>query len=364
VQGGIRIAGGGVSGLATAVHLARGGARVEVFDRHAGGGRFAGGWQLLENGTTGLDALAELGAWRLEPRCEVIPVRQARFYDAAGREYAISSREPYGYFVRRGPGAGTLDTWLRDEALGAGAVLHDGVQAPADVQVVATGPRVPDGVAREVVFTSDLPDTVAVLFDPGLTPTGYAYLFCLGGRATFGVALARHLRRLPQARRQAWERFRELLGPFAVAEAREGGQFMSMSLPRGLQGPDGRWYVGEAAGVQDFLYGLGMRLALRSAALAAGGVLGRWEDGAFERGIRRRMVATVALRFFYERAGAGAFASFCRRAARSDFRELLLRIQRPRPWLRLVARAVMAAWGDRHPVGRPPVASWSRRRER
>ena len=57
--------------------------------------------------------------------------------------------------------------------------------------MVATGPRQADGVAREVVFASDLPDTVAVLFDPTVTPTGYAYLFCLGGHATFGVAQVR-----------------------------------------------------------------------------------------------------------------------------------------------------------------------------
>jgi flavin-dependent dehydrogenase len=361
----VRIAGGGVSGLATAVHLARRGVPVEVYDRRVGGGgRFGGGWQVLDNGTTRLDVLDELRAWRLEPRCQLLPARQARFFDHRGREHHITSKEPYAYFVRRGPAPGTLDCWLRDEARAAGVVLHEGVQAPADAEVVATGPRVPDGVAREVVFASDLPDTVAVLFDPRITPTGYAYLFCLGGHATFGVALVRRLRRLPEARRVAWRRFEELLGPFSVLDAKENGQFMSISLPLGLQGPDGRWYVGEAAGVQDYLYGLGMRLALRSAALAAAGLYGQWDQDAFERGIRRRMVATVALRFLYERAGAMAFTSFCRRAERSDFRELLLRLQRPRPLLRAMARVVMAAWRDPHLEGRSPVAVWARRRER
>jgi flavin-dependent dehydrogenase len=360
-----RIAGGGISGLATAVHLARRGLPVEVWDRrHGGGGRFAGGWQVLENGTTRLDALQELKAWGLAPRCEVVPVRQARFFDGRSSEHVVSSAEPYCYFVRRGPEAGCLDAWLRDEAVRAGARLVDGAAAPADTEVVATGPRVPDGVAREVVFRSDLTDTVAVLFDPALTPTGYAYLFCVGGHATFGVAMVRRLARLPEARRLAWERFRRLLGPFSVEVLHEGGQFMTFSMPTGLLGPDGRWYVGEAAGVQDYLYGLGIRLGLRSAALAAGGIAGQWDRDAFERGVRRRMLATVALRFLYERAGTGAFAAFCRRAAGRDFRELLLALQRPRPSLRLLARLVMPLWRDRSPEGRPPVATWSRRRER
>lgn len=354
-----------MSGLATAIHLARQGVPVEVFDRRSGGGgRFAGGWQVIDNGTTRLDALEELRAWHLEPRCRIIPVREARFFDFADREHRVCSREPYTYFVRRGPVPGSLDTWLREEAVLAGAVLREGESAPADAEIVATGPRVPDGVAREVVFSSDLPDTVAVLFDPAVTPTGYAYLFCHEGQATFGVALVRQLHRLPEARRLAWERFRKLLGPFAVSQSHESGQFMSFSLPSGLQGPDGRWYVGEAAGVQDFLYGLGIRLAFRSAALVARGVSGGWDAAAFERGIRRRMVATVALRFLYERAGARGFAGFCRRASRRDFRELLLEIQRPRMALRLLARGVMRVWRDPSPVGRPPVAVWSRRRQR
>ncbi len=354
-----------MAGLATAVHLARRGVPVEVFDRHTGGGgRFQGGWQVLDNGTTRLDALEELRAWRLQPRCELIPVRQARFFDHRGREYPVASREPYAYFVRRGPTPGSLDAWFREEAVAAGAVLCDGVSAPADTEVVATGPRLPDGVAREVVFASDLEDTVAVLFDPTVTPTGYAYLFSHHGRATFGVAMVRKLARLPEARRRAWARFAELLGPFAARECREGGQFMSFSLPWSLQSLDGRWYVGEAAGVQDYLYGLGLRLALRSAALAAEGLGGRWDAGAFELGIRRRMVTTVALRFLYERAGAGAFSSFCARATSRDFRELLLAIQRPRPVLTLLARVVTAAWRAESLEGRPPVASWARRRER
>ncbi|HQU34463.1 MAG TPA: NAD(P)/FAD-dependent oxidoreductase, partial [Thermoanaerobaculaceae bacterium] len=62
----IRIAGGGLSGLAAAVQLARQGFEVEVFDRHrGGGGRFAGGWQVLENGSRDLDALDELRAMGL-----------------------------------------------------------------------------------------------------------------------------------------------------------------------------------------------------------------------------------------------------------------------------------------------------------
>ncbi|HVN30803.1 MAG TPA: NAD(P)-binding protein [Thermoanaerobaculaceae bacterium] len=360
----IDIAGGGVSGLATAVLLARDGFAVEVWDHHVGGGgRFAGGWQVLENGTGELDALEELRALGLVPDFPVVPARRALFFDGFGRRHEVASADPFAYFVRRGGGGESLDAWLRRLASGAGVVVHEGMAAPPTAEVVATGPSQADGAAREVVFGSDLPDTVAVLFDPKITPTGYSYLFCIGGHATFGVAQVRSVDRLRDAQREAWARFRSAFGEFAVRNEHEGGQFMNFCLTRHLQARDGRWYVGEAAGVQDFLYGLGNRFALRSAGLVAAGVAGRWEQARFERTLARPMRTTVALRFAYERLGRRGFAGFCRVASRTDFRRLLLRLQRPEPIKGAIAAVVMAAWRERHGCRHAPVCTWCRRRE-
>jgi 2-polyprenyl-6-methoxyphenol hydroxylase-like FAD-dependent oxidoreductase len=80
----IKIAGGGLSGLATAVLLARQGVEVEVYDRHrGGGGRFTGGWQVLENESRELDALAELRAIGLAPDFPAIPATRALFLDGS-----------------------------------------------------------------------------------------------------------------------------------------------------------------------------------------------------------------------------------------------------------------------------------------
>jgi flavin-dependent dehydrogenase len=360
----IRIAGGGLSGLATAVLLARRGLAVEVWDRHrGGGGRFAGGWQVLENGSRETDALQELRSIGLEPDFPAVPMRRALFLDGFGGRFEVSSAEPYSYFVRRGGSAGSLDAWLRGLAKSAGVALRESTAAPPDADVVATGPRQADGVARELVFASDLPDTVAVLFDPSVTPTGYAYLFCLGGHGTFGVAQVRGVSSLGRAREQAWRRFREAFGEFAVRDGREHGQFMNFSLPSHLRAADGRWRVGEAAGAQDFLFGLGNRLALRSAGIVAEGIAGRWDGEAFRSGLLRPMRATVALRFAYERMGRRAFSAFCRRASRGDFRRFLIRLQRPRVVTDAVARVVMAAWRERRGCRHGPLCAWCRERE-
>ena len=360
----VRVAGGGLSGLATALLLARAGRGVEVWDRRlGGGGRFHDGWQVIENGTGEEDALDELAALGFAG-FEAIPATRAVFLDGLGGRHEVASERPYAYFIRRGAGTGCIDATLRRQALAAGVTLHEGRPAPERVDVVATGPRQADGVAREVVFTSDLPDTIAVLFDPVVTPTGYAYLFCLGGHATFGVAQVRRVAALREGAREAWRRFRAAFGEFAVRDEREGGQFMNFFLPRSLRDADGRWHAGEAAGVQDFLYGLGNRLALRSAGLAADGVLGRFDPERLRRTVLRPMRQTVALRFAYERLGRRGFARFCRAAAAGDFRELLLRVQRPRALGLAAAAAAMAAWRERRGCRHGALCAWCRRSER
>lgn len=359
----IRIAGAGLSGLATALLLAREGVEVEVVERRgAPGGRFSGGWQVLENGTDEQDVLAELAAEGLAPGFAAYPLAHAVFLDHRGRRFEVASQEPFSYLVRRGGDDG-LDTWLWARCREAGVRLSVEQEASGEVDVIATGPRQADGVARERMFATDLPDTVMVLFDPAVTPTGYAYLFCKEGDATFGVAQVRGVRSLRRAGERAWERFRAVLGEFTVRGAQERGQFMSFSIPRTLRDSDRRWYVGEAAGVQDFLFGLGNRLALRSAALVAAGVRGSWDEEAFRRMVLRPMRTSVALRFLYERLGRSAVAALCRIASRRDFRKLLLRVQRPSPVLSLVARCVMPLWRAGRGCRHAPTCTWCRRGE-
>lgn len=361
----VRIAGGGLSGLATATLLARDGFEVEVFDRKlGGGGRFAGGWQVIENGTQELDALDELRALGYEVDFPAVPATRATFLDGLGGRWEIRSEKPYAYFVRRGATEGSLDDWLRRHARTVGVALREGAGAPADAEVVATGPRQADGVAREVVFRSDLADTIAVLFDPAVTPSGYAYLFCLGGHATFGVAQVRHVHALDKAQVAAWERFRAQFGSFSVDLIHEGGQYMNFFLPRALSDNAGRWHVGEAAGVQDFLYGLGNRLALRSAAVVAGAMAGKSDGRALQTELLRPMRTTIALRWFYERLGRRGFRAFCRYASRRDFRDVLVRLQRPSLGRDVLARLLMAAWRERRGCRHGALCAWCRRSER
>lgn len=359
----VRILGAGVSGLATAVLLARRGLEVEVRDR--GSSRFAGGLQVLENGSRPQDALAELddlGFGGL--RRFVTPLHEALLLDQDLRRYPVASREPYAYMIRRGSGPDTLDTWLREAATEAGVRFAIGGEDERwGPDVVATGPPRADGAARELVFRTDHPDLTAVLFDPRLTPTGYSYLFVRDGLGTIGAAQVRQLGRLRENARRAFDRLWELFPMRVEPEGAGKGLFMNFALPRHLH-HGGRWYVGEAAGVQDFLFGLGNRLALRSAALVADALAGGgWDAARFEREIVNPMRVSVLGRALWEAAGPWTVTALCRVFAGGDFRRRLLLLQRPSRSRRALAALVMARWRERPGACPIPVATWSRRRE-
>lgn len=353
-----------MSGSAAAVLLARRGRQVEVRDRRPGRGRFSGGFQVLENGSSDIDVLDELAALGFDLGEIAVPLREAVLVDPKLGRHTVRSRRPYAYLIRRGAGAGTLDDALALAAHGAGVGVEaggpDGTWAP---DVVATGPRRADGVARELTFTTDHDDLIAVHFDPDLTPTGYAYLFVRDGVGTAGAAQVRALGDLRGNARRAFARLFDLF-PMTVEAESERARHMNFGIPGRLE-HDGVWYVGEAAGVQEFLFGLGNRLAFRSAGLVAEAVVGDgWDAGAFRRGIVAPMEASVLGRAVFELAGGRTMARLCRWLAAGDFRERLISLQRPTWARRLAARAVMAAWGSRRCCRELPVARWCRREER
>lgn len=356
--------GGGLSGLAVATLLAERGVRVEIRDRRAmSGGRFEGGFQVLENGSRPQDVLAELDVLGFGRPPEVVPLTSAVLLDSELRRWEVSSREPYAYLVRRGGGRASLDGWLEDRAKSAGVRIRRGVSGHAvPPDVVATGPRRADGAAREVVFRTDHADLIAVLFDPALTPTGYAYLFVHDGWGTIGAARVRGLTRLRESARSAFARLDEAF-PMAREVVGEKVLFMNFGLPSHLRS-GATWYVGEAAGVQEFLFGLGNRLALRSAALVARAVAGDGFDAdGFRRDLVVPMTASIAARAAYERLGPRLVRFGCRWLAAGDFRQRLIRLQSPTVPHQAVARMVMMAWRERRGCPHLPVARWCRRVE-
>ena len=71
---------------------------------------------------------------------------------------------------------------------------------------------------------------------------------------------------------------------------------------------EGRYYVGEAGGLQDFMWGFGMRYAITSGSLAAKSILGECD---YEEEIRKQLVPLIKVsatnRFLMNRIGDRGF---------------------------------------------------------
>jgi hypothetical protein len=273
----VTIAGAGPAGLCAALLLGRSGERVLVREKRADvGQRFRGAVHGVENWSSLEPFSARLSSWGVELGAAWTPCHELRLCDGRSMR-TIRSTEPLFYLVRRGSDADSLEGRLLQLARDAGAEIRFGETfAPGSADFDATGPSSARRVCTErgIHFVTRAPDLAAALVAPEATPSGYAYLLVRSG---VGSLCAVRFDGQPVRREQLSRCERLLLRhvPLDIREPKPGAGFGSFSL-LGRFGGAGGWAIGESAGIQDMLWGFGIRRALESAALAAR----CWRDGA------------------------------------------------------------------------------------
>jgi flavin-dependent dehydrogenase len=298
----VRILGAGPAGLAAAITLARAGRPVEVLERaEACGSRFGGDLQGLENWTERRDVLAELAQGGIAADFACTSFRRA-VHSNGRRDMQLSYRRPIFYLVKRGTAGDTLDQALARQAVAAGATIRFGTScAPAEADIVATGPdpRRTFAVASGIVFDTDSPDLAVVLTNERVAVRGYSYVLVMGG---YGCLCSVLFDRFHEAR-ACLERARETLtSRFGVHISNPrpvgglGHVAMKTTFRHGTTS-----YVGEAAGLQDMLWGFGMRIAMASGRLAARCLIeGTDYEAAAHAAFDRRIKAGVVNRWLWE----------------------------------------------------------------
>lgn len=308
----LTILGAGPAGLTAAILGCRAGRKVIVYERRKDvGGRFHGDFQGLENWSTERDVLDEIRALGIEPTFPAIPFRQQACFGPDGREHFFrSSSRPFYYLVRRGPGPDTLDTALKQQALAAGAEIRFGetIRNPPAGGVIAWGPRRADALAVGYLFETDLPDAAYAVLDDRLAPQGYAYLLLQGGKATLATCLWHDYHNEAQYLERTLEFFQKKVG-FSMREPRRFGSAVSTHVsPPAASGHV--FWAGEASGVQDALWGFGIRYAMLSGKLAAS-FNSATDPGSYrrlwEKTIGGPLRASFVNRYFYERAGKAGY---------------------------------------------------------
>src|SRR5205085_4568008 len=193
-----------------------------------------------------------------------------------------------------------------------------------DADIVATGPASPDGLAREMTWHTDEPERIDVFFNHKLSPGGYSYLFILDGIATFGCAIVADFKKIDDYFDHSFQAAQRLHRFAVPAERRTGYSYMNFHL-KSRATSNGSRFVGEAAGFQDYLFGLGIRYALTSGYLAARSILEERDfDELWRAELGIKQETSLVNRFLYEAGGNAGLSMFVRQAARAkDFHRYL-----------------------------------------
>ena len=323
-----QIVGAGPAGLSAAITLARAGCEVIVHEAQSHvGRRFEGDLQGLENWSAEQDVLDELTVLGLTPQWNVLACREGTAFDAWGRAYPMKSRRPLFYLLERGPAEGTLDSVLLRQAQALGVVVRfnsraERLEGPG---ILAGGPKTADAIAVGYHFETSMADGFWVICDDELAPRGYAYLLVRQGRGTVKSCLFRGFKNEHHYVEQTVVAFHRLVGLDMQRPKMHGGaaNFRLPVVVRAGMHP----VTGEQAGIQDALWGFGMRMAMRSGVLAAQSLLGECE---YERAWRTQLApwarSSVVNRAIYDRLGNRGYRWCLKRQARTDARALLNRV--------------------------------------
>ena len=330
----VRILGAGPSGLAAAITLARAGRAVEVYERRSDCGmRFGGDLQGLENWSHDTDTLSEFRASGIEIDFHCAPFDVGTQSNGV-RHDRLTFPRPAFFVVKRGRAHDTLDQSLKRQALAADVTIHFSRTLPyGSIDIDATGPlgRSPFAVDTGIVFDTDAPDQAVALMNDRAGLKGYSYLLVTQG---YGCCCSMAFDDFPSVHQGFAEAKRLLVERAGINvwnPRRVGG--LGHFAPRAdwMHGHVRR--VGEAAGLQDFLWGFGIRMAVRSGVLAARSVLDATDYAvAAECTFAPLRRAGVVNRFLWE-IGRGANYALIMQA---------LRMRGPYPVLRWLHRDTFA----------------------
>ncbi len=315
-----RIKGAGPAGLTAAIALAREGAVVEVFEsRKDCGARFHGDLQGVENWLGTTDFLDDLRDWGIEADFMARPFQKALGIDDRERSVMMGRNSTIFYVIQRGSAWDSLDQSLQRQALQAGVRLQfEQPIADEEANLVTSGPvgKPKRGLAVSEVFETDLEDQAYVLLDNSAASKGYAYLLIAGGHGCLASILFADFSTARQQLEIAKAKLSRVSGIDLEGGNSTGGFTTYSAAPR-FSGGD-QFFAGEAAGLQDPLWGFGVRNAMTSGFLAAQGLLNQLDyEAVAESRFTPLVRAGVVNRWAWETLGHAGYRAILATASRS-----------------------------------------------
>lgn len=266
---GIRILGGGISGLTAAINLKKAGLEVEVHERKNYCGKHTRDFQFLENWTSDEDVLEFLKRMNIEVNFYHKPIKKLQIFSPTFKEYEGYSENPLMYLVKRGPQEKSIDQSLEKQALRQGVrIIYSTKLRKNEADIIAIGIREPNIVALGVTFPLDMEDKAALILDNCLSPRYYSYFIVdeRVGEITC-VSPFQEAKNIKIFLGKTIKTFEDIFR-IRVEQTEEFSAVGSFDFLRKAK-INHQYYIGEAAGFHDSFLGFGMVYAFRSGFLAA-----------------------------------------------------------------------------------------------
>lgn len=163
------------------------------------------------------------------------------------------------------------------------------------------------GLAKGIIFKTKLKDTAITLFNNKAAFKGYSYLLVTKGYGCMCAVVLDELGRVNNCFEETKKIFLKMTN-LDIQNPKNVGGVGSFSLKNNFK-KNNNLFVGEAAGLQDVLWGFGMKYAFTSGFLAARSIINgeNYEKKAKER-FSNKLKSSLVNRFLWERAGFGNYA--------------------------------------------------------
>lgn len=298
----IRILGGGISGLTAAINLKIAGFDIEVHERKSNCGKNTNDFQFLENWTLDEDVLHYLPQLNIRTDFYVKPWYLQEFLSPSFNRYVGKSVEPVMYLVKRGSMEDSIDRSLENQAIvNKIKIFYNSTLKHHEADVIATGFRKPTFIATGIRFRLKRPDRSIVLFDKNLSLQFYSY-FILNDDVGLIVCVNPVTIRNHQARLKLTLRAFEQILSAKIEEIQERFSAVVNFSPVSRAKIGSKYFVGEAAGFQDYLAGFGMTYAFKSGFYAARSIIENTDyDNLWKRDFHTQLKIGSSNRFLYEK---------------------------------------------------------------
>jgi flavin-dependent dehydrogenase len=298
----IKILGAGLSGLSTAINLVKKGYNIEVYEkRRRIGGRFNGDLQGIENWSNPIDIIERLSKMNIITNFNIDPFLELTLTNLS-REVHFTLDRPAFYLVKRGHSPGTLDHGLAEQALDLGVQIHLGKTLnQQEANIIATGPSLGKafGIVKGITFQTSMNDIVIAILGDAVAHRGYAYLLITRGHGCLcSTVMGRH-DKIQECFQKAKKAFSEKI-KLDIQNPKRFVGIGGFSATTTFQ-KDGKLFVGEAAGIQDLLWGFGIDKAITSGYLAAQSIINKQEYEKLATNILGDSIkAAIVNRFLWE----------------------------------------------------------------